>query len=40
MKSCVPVSVEHLDDDIEADENVDSDQARMRRLVRSGQSIG
>ena len=39
FSSCVPVSVERLDQDKDADENVDADQVRMERLVRSGQSI-
>ena len=40
VKSCVPVSVERLDKDKDADENVDADQARTGRPVESGQSIG
>ena len=40
MKSCVPVSVERLDKDKDADENVDADQISTVRLVKSGQSIG
>ena len=36
---CVPVSVERLDKDRDADENVDADQISTVRLV-SGQSIG
>ena len=40
VNSCVPVSVERLDKDKDADENVDADQTRMGRLVKSGQSIG
>ena len=36
MKSCVPVSVERLDQD----ENVDADQIRTGRPVESEQSIG
>ena len=39
MKSCVPVSVERLDEDKDADENVDADQISTERPV-SGQSIG
>ena len=39
VKSCVPVSVERLDKDKDADENVDADQISTGRLV-SGQSIG
>ena len=38
VKSCVPVSVERLDEDKDADENVDADQISTVRLV-SGQSI-
>ena len=37
--SCVPVSVERLDKDKEADENVDADQVREERPVGSEQSI-
>ena len=40
VNSCVPVSVERLDQDKDADENVDADQIRTVRLVESGQSIG
>ena len=40
VNSCVPVSVERLDKDKDADENVDADQIRTVRLVESGQSIG
>ena len=40
VKSCVPVSVERLDKDKDADENVDADQIRTERPVKSGQSIG
>ena len=40
VNSCVPVSVERLDQDKDADENVDADQIRTGRLVESGQSIG
>ena len=40
VNSCVPVSVERLDKDKDADENVDADQTRTVRLVKSGQSIG
>ena len=39
VKSCVPVSVERLDKDKDADGNVDTDQISTVRLV-SGQSIG
>ena len=38
VNSCVSVSVERLDKD--ADENVDADQIRTERHVKSGQSIG
>ena len=38
VNSCVPVSVERLDQDKDADENVDADQMGTGRLVRSGQS--
>ena len=38
-QSCVPVSVEHVDKDKDADENVDADQTRTGRPV-SGQPIG
>ena len=38
-QSCVPVSVERLEKDKDADENVDADQTRTGRLV-SGQPIG
>ena len=40
VKSCVPVRVEHLNKDKDADENVDADQISTVRLVKSGQSIG
>ena len=40
VKSCVPVSVERLDKDKDADENVDADQISTVRLMKSGQSIG
>ena len=40
VKGCVPVSVVHLGQDKEADENVDADQISTVRLVKSGQSIG
>ena len=33
VKSCVPVSVERLDKDKDADENVDADQIRAGRPV-------
>ena len=39
-QSCVPVSVERVDKDKDADENVDADQTRTVRLVKSGQSVG
>ena len=39
VKSCVPVSVERVDKDKDADENVDADQTSTERPV-SGQSIG
>ena len=39
VKSCVPVSVKRLDQDKDADENVDADQISTVRPV-SGQSIG
>ena len=38
--SCVPVSVERVDKDKDADENVDADQTSMGRPVKSGYSIG
>ena len=37
--SCLPVSVERLDRDNDADENVDVDQVRTERPIESGQSI-
>ena len=40
VKSCVPVSVERVDKDKDADENVDADQTRTVRLVKSGQPTG
>ena len=40
VNSCVPVSVERLDQDTDADENVDADQIRTGRPVESEQSIG
>ena len=40
VKSCVPVSVERVDKDKDADENVDADQIRTVRPVESEQSIG
>ena len=42
VKSCVPVSVERLDQDKDADENVDADadQISTERPVKKGQSIG
>ena len=36
----LPVSVERLDQDKDADENVDADQVRLGRPVESEQSIG
>ena len=36
----MPVSAERLDQDKEADENVDADQIRTGKPVESGQSIG
>ena len=38
-QSCVPVSVERVDKDEDADENVDADQTRTARPVESEQSI-
>ena len=40
VNSCVPVSVERLHKDKDADENVDADQISTGRPVKSGQSIG
>ena len=40
FSSCVPVSVKRLDQDKDADENVDADHVRTERPVESGQSIG
>ena len=40
VDSCVPVSVERLDQDKEPDENVDADQVRTERPVESEQPIG
>ena len=40
VNSCVPVSVECLGKDKDADENVDADQTRKGGPVKSGQSIG
>ena len=40
VESCVPVSVERLDKDKDANENADADHIRTGRLVESGQSIG
>ena len=40
VNSCVPVSVERLDQDKDADENVDADQRRAERPVESEQSFG
>ena len=39
-QNCVPVSVERVDKDTDAIENVDADQKRTERPVKSGQSIG
>ena len=39
VDSCVPVSVERLDQYKDADENVDADQVRTERPVESEQSI-
>ena len=38
IQSCVPVSVELVDEDADADENVDADQTRTVRRM-SGQSF-
>ena len=38
VNSCVPVSVERLDQDKDADENVDADRVRTGRPVESEQS--
>ena len=40
VESCVPVSVERVDKDKDADENEDADQTSAERPVKSGQSIG
>ena len=40
VSNCVPVSVERLDQDKDADENVDADHVRTVRPVESEQSIG
>ena len=40
VSSCVPVSVERLDQDKDADENVDANHVRTCRPVESEQSIG
>ena len=40
VSSCVPVSVERLDQDKDVDENVDADHVRTGRPVESEQSIG
>ena len=40
VSSCVPVSVERLDQDKDGDEKVDADQVRTGRPVESEQSIG
>ena len=39
-QSCVPVSVERVDKDKDADENVDADQISTVRPVKIGQSVG
>ena len=39
FSSCVPVSVEHLDQDNDADKNVDADDVRTERPVEREQSI-
>ena len=39
VSSCVPVSVERLDQDKDADENVDADHVRTERPVENEQSI-
>ena len=40
VESCLPVSVERLDKDKDADENVDADKISTERPVESEQSIG
>ena len=40
VSSCVPVSIKRLDQDKDADENVDADHVRTERPVKSEQSIG
>ena len=40
VDSCVPVSVERLDQDKDAYKNVDADQVRTERPVECEQSIG
>ena len=40
VSSCVPVSVERLDQDKDADENVDADHVRTERPVEGEQSLG
>ena len=40
VSCCVPASVERLDQDKDADENVDADHVRTERPVESEQSIG
>ena len=40
VKSCVPVSVELVEKDKDADENVDADQTSTVRPVESEQSVG
>ena len=40
FSSCVPVSVKRLDQDKDADENVDADHVRTETPVESEQSIG
>ena len=39
FSSCVPVSVDRVDQDKGADKNVDADQSRTERPVESEQSI-
>ena len=39
FSSCVPVSVKRLDQDKDADENVDADHVRTLRPIESEQSI-
>ena len=40
VNSCVPVPVERLDKDKDTDDNVDADQTRTGRPVKSGQPTG